>query len=1738
MPPTAPSARIDLNSSSISDLDALKAHDISPATIASLKRFRGTGAHFKSPKDLEAIGLSSNAITELMTVGTIVFPAFPPLRPLPVPKPAKSATISVVPTGLIGHELRFAAHAPRSTDVVLDGESPVPADGKCVLRYEDAASRGTNFDLTMRGPDGGLLEIERDGKKGFRLEVPETELEKHPVKVTARAVITRPGSTSVAPPAKLRGRVICADPARKVTGLPVVIFVAITDSPKDDEFFPICSAETEDGGYFVTGVPIIAQADYAKLTAAKAHVGQTPIPVRLDVEPVTKAKVLPHRIILVLDSAATNALAPVKDDCGCEELNFLEKRVLDEFTYFTVVRTTEPKIEAMHIDDVAEIDLADLLPPSDPLRGLVGGLTLPPGVLNSYLDRNPALDMPATEKLAAIARAHQVRKIVRPPVKKPRGRVVLDGTVPGIDWDETPTIYQATTVAHGHLLQFKQEWYSDGYSIGDLLYSLPLAPGQKKQIVVFDWDRKDSASNTQQTDYQDSLYNSLSRDRDVNEVARATLHETIEGESETSAYGWGVGGGAGAAVPIPAGPVVIPVGALVGAGGGGGGASSSASQEAARETTASSHQKLSDRTVQAANTVRSQRSTVIQTVAQGERFQVSAEVVANYNHCHALTIQYFEVIRHFEIRSRLAAVQECLFVPLRIAPFTRRKALRWRNILAKCLKNRFLVRGFAALERVEQEFESSTDNYYDQIDVPKTRFAEESLQYVEGELRLEFQFRRPLDDDKGERIAGNWSHLTPLLGQDFFALKLAALKDRDSAFVEHAGPRLARFFIDRLRFHATKSTGQRQQLLLDATLMSDFKADARLLVSLRMAGAMPTIRREDIDFLEISVDQTGASYINKLLLENVRVIVHAGSMRYRTKHLHEELFRQTHIDNDLTVSGDNVRIYTPLSAAAARNPRLEDVELHDALLHHLNECLEYYHQCIWLKMDAQRRFLLIDGIAVPGRGLGRSVASLAENRLIGVVGNCLVLPVAPGYRLDPALADDLDLFAHYHHEPPDPSHVSLPTKGVYAEAVMGQCNSCERKEEDRFWRWEESPIPDSPTTINPITLPTPVNQQPNLQPQPLTAPIINLQNAPNAPDPQGFGALTQLLANPNLFRDITGLTENQKNAISALQRAFQSSEFFGGKAAELTNLAAQLTPAGQKLESIRQARANNLLDQEGAKVRAETALDTDSGVQNLATLRQLPEIAQKLRDAGVDPEISKRIVNGLADQIGKVPESPIAPLMKVPTTSRGEFEAEVRSPAGDVQSVKFTPQGAGGANAGESAISILRDGLVSGAGKAGDAILDGLSRWTSEPGSDLEKVLQKALVEAARKEALKVSITAVKRIPVGGALVEGIKFALAFAEGAGKELEATNRRLRAEYADKMKLIFSSDEITNESFDAMRELSSYQLNATQELNGILRAGIDGIVNRAVDLGLETLGGFIKDNLTEFLRAIAKENELLALLNGFVKSSTDGIPDARKQVEVGLLAFLVKGFVKQLPKSALQTGLKSTLDTVRGTADVPSDMVAGLCFAILQVETTSIGNQLGISKDEIKRFLVGQTRRLMDAGGILPLRPASAGEIEVKTAEILVPQTLITLIQGFAADGKGTREMKAAGAAVRAFADIESQKLKDLAFKLLIQVRNNRLARSQAAGTVMDENGRATRRVGRAFRECEALLQRLAQADNDPFLTNEAPRREFMFSILDVPRVFFGTFWDPPSAHPETRSFRLTELAALPDDELEL
>lgn len=79
--------------------------------------------------------------------------------------------------------------------------------------------------------------------------------------------------------------------------------------------------------------------------------------------------------------------------------------------------------------------------------------------------------------------------------------------------------------------------------MGDLLYSLPLAPGQKKQIAIVEWERSETTVRAEARIEQEQLQASLSRDRDINEIVNATVSERIRGGStaRTGSFGEGLG---------------------------------------------------------------------------------------------------------------------------------------------------------------------------------------------------------------------------------------------------------------------------------------------------------------------------------------------------------------------------------------------------------------------------------------------------------------------------------------------------------------------------------------------------------------------------------------------------------------------------------------------------------------------------------------------------------------------------------------------------------------------------------------------------------------------------------------------------------------------------------------------------------------------------------------------------------------------------------------------------------------------------------------------------------------------------------------------------------------------------------------------------------------------------------------------------------------------------------------------
>ena len=1092
-------------------------------------------------------------------------------------------------------------------------------------------------------------------------------------------------------PKRSIGRVIDFYGQRKFENTQVIIYAAAKpDNPGDElVYHPIVTSTTETGGYFVIDTPEGFYEDaYAIIGVEGQDTDKVKISIRLEQDEIIE-KVLededsqeireqfvreyffPAHFILVVDPIVETE-AKADKECGdCKELGFHEPRkVLEEFSYYSVVRTTEPQIRGYTLAEEGFMEVGDFIDliedyetESDKLPVQVERLKIEKRILLKYINNRRGLSVRNLIKAISESKAFRLKeKIKARKDVRAIGRNILTADEP-IDWDEDPTIYQATSLAHRHILHFKQEWVNDGYSMGDLLYSLPLAPGQKKQIVVFDWERKEAAKGVEEVDYQEGLYNSLGRDRDINEIVNGSISENALGFSTAKTSSHSLAGsaayGAGAVGP----GFIMGGGAVISGSMGKSSSASLAYQRASRKSTLTSLQRLRDQTSQAASATRSLRSTVVQTVTQGERFSVETETVANYNHCHALTIQYFEVLRHFQIQNRLADVQACLFVPLEMSKFDVKKTLRWREILSRyLLKDPYsrnletrhfikgvrnpLRRGFAAIERRESLYENS--------DLPTGIYADEGIDYIEGSLSFRFQLTRPRDttDENGDAIIDDsqWTWLYYLLpsltpaGLRAFYIHETIENMRDLFFHTYAAPEIADAFVQHLKVEAVLETGNTIDLEMDATLVSKYKDNQNLQVSLRMGGTNATgLKRADIKFIRISTDVIGdnGDYLSAsdLLPENSRVIIQSGFMSYKTEHVSSYLFRNSRIHNDLT-GRDEVQIYTPLNRVEERNPRQEDEELAEALIDHLNDNLEYYHGIIWMHMDPRRRFMFLDGIQVVDysevdtypAGVVRSVASVVENRVIGIEGNSLIMPVAPGFSLDPNLkGQEIDLFEWYKPSSPiDPMKVSIPTKGVFAEAVMGKCNSCEKKEEDRFWRWSEEPIPDSPTAIQPINTDSRRAEPLDTRPTEFPNPVVNIQNAPAAPNPTGLAALSQLLANPN-FENITGLDANQRNALQGLLASFGTTSAFGSMASQLAsngmNLAAQL-------ESIKKAKENNIIDQPTAGELYQEAFNSniDSvGYSENEVFSQIRQINDAVSKGQISPELGESMIRQSLD---------------------------------------------------------------------------------------------------------------------------------------------------------------------------------------------------------------------------------------------------------------------------------------------------------------------------------------------------------------------------------------------------------------------------------------------------------------------------------------------------------------------------
>jgi hypothetical protein len=1096
--------------------------------------------------------------------------------------------------------LRLLLPESGGISVPVSGSARADAAGRFRIEIDADDQPKGPIDLLVSAPNGVIV---------GRLEV-EPEAIAKPVEISIRTAapftIDESGLPGLGERLRVRGRVIDESGKSVPAGLPVVIWAVDRAASPPPAPRPLLIAETHGNGAFGGDWPpdIVAEA-FGRVN------GGPPIPVPLDADSrIVRDILLVTRIAEgekgECDCLAATPRAPDATDLtsspetfsqdlggGCVDLT-MPNRTLEEVSYFFVVRTSEPAVQGLTLAPRRKVPrdlLVDLLGVSLSASALRGDRLASASFGRDDLEldidaarhlvRTDAAPRPeAIERAAWLSDVAHTKTLIDASLRTRASRGALDADH-AIDWDDTPTIYPAIEIAHGHLLQYREVWRADGYSLGDLLYSLPLAPGQRRQVAVVNGEARNRAERQESLEFEEELDALLTRDRDVREIVGSNLSESTAGGSRNTTWG--------AAAGIGGGFIGAGFGIFGGVSGGGGGSDTTSWQTSARLFSADSLQQLRDRVGQRASAVRSERSTVVQTIAQGETLRAESEVVANYNRCHAITVAYFEVLRHFLISHELADVQECLFVPLTIRRFDRGKALRWREVLSRYLLDRSLLRGFEAIERIADSWVG--------WDFPLSRYSEEAPLTLEGELRISFILPRPRDGKDGELQLAEWEayrSLMPSFARDLFGqlLERAIAENksqtaaRDEVFRSQIAPAIATNLVNRLRFAYVGTDGGETEVPLDATLVSAYVENQPLYVTLQPAGPLPQIPREDITYFRIAYD-------GEPLPPEAQVIVHNGRLRYRTDHITALLFDGPRILDDLR-GGDPVVVSTPTTARELKNPRREDEELADRLVAHLNDHLELYHQALWLALDAQKRYMLLDALEVPGQQ-GRSVASLCRNELLGIVGNSLVLPVAPGQRLNPAVTatdpegNPVDVRNAYATPPSPQLRVSVPTRGVYAEAVAGDCNSCEKIDDTRYWRWKTEGLL-APPEIQPIDTASRAQPAPSLTPTPLPAPLVSIQNAPEVPDPFGLGAAFGLLAKPDLFRDITGLEGTQKNAIGAFEAALSAASAVGGEAAKLARQQELSKSASKMMDSIQQAVRDDLLTPEAAKQLTESVL--------------------------------------------------------------------------------------------------------------------------------------------------------------------------------------------------------------------------------------------------------------------------------------------------------------------------------------------------------------------------------------------------------------------------------------------------------------------------------------------------------------------------------------------------------------------
>jgi hypothetical protein len=640
----------------------------------------------------------------------------------------------------------------------------------------------------------------------------------------------------------------------------------------------------------------------------------------------------------------------------------------------------------------------------------------------------------------------------------------------------------AEQVRVGIVNEYRLAWFPLGHSLGQILYSLPLAPGESVNLAVIDWTRRDEAQRQERTSVDEQLVHNEHRDRTISETVNAAVREYQHGSTFMGGIAGALGGTTGAVS-----------GGVAGSLGG-----STSSSSGTRDVSAGTVQKLSDNITQASAAARELKSTVVVHSVQSEKEAIETRTVVNYNHSHTLTMLYYEVLRHFRIVTELVRRRPAVLVKLRTdwfqGPGAINRILGYRQVLTAALLDTRFADAFDAAERLSRFGGALADLSKPLPTAPAPLPPDPNppphFRYFTFEM-MTGGFHREVDDHA--------AHVDVL----------ASLHLED-------GTRIELMNIDG------------GQVLNNFGAFSIIDSNNVFTAIPKGIGAVPwsriigltvaiVVHPMDEDTAKVSLQHIKVTGIDDLGVPGTNII----DQGYQAGHLIITNGNDEHKRAFILPA----KRPAPMPPPPPQFPHeaIVDREKSAALIAHLDQHKYHYSRAIVLKQDPFERASELDLIKLSD---GSSVLDHVENRPLELIGDYLAYPSS-----DPAWSSLIS--QHLDQPVPQPGVaaamderlVTLPTRGVFGEAKLGHCNASEEIDNTRFWDWQQSPIPHFAPEIAPTTPVTPQPVQQNLSPTPLPASIVNIVSPPAAPDPMGLAAAMAVLSTPELFRDMSGRAE-------------------------------------------------------------------------------------------------------------------------------------------------------------------------------------------------------------------------------------------------------------------------------------------------------------------------------------------------------------------------------------------------------------------------------------------------------------------------------------------------------------------------------------------------------------------------------------------------------------------------------------